>query len=380
VAVKKNKVKLDLASYPHYVIMGQRKIGKTTFFYELVKLITGSSDGGILISLGEECGFNHLEDLMFEEATIWSKEPEEDDDTRGFIQIVNDLVENRNTEWKDIKLIGLDTLDELFGIGTKQVFKEHLLAKGERCKSLNDALGGYGKGKERLLALVNEQIARLNRAGYAVFILAHTKNKLKEDAVTDKKYEIITNNLTDDLYGGVADKAQMIVNIVYDREIKENKNSDGKVVSGTILDSKRMMYFRDDNGLIDAGGRFKGLPEKLELSAENFMLAFEMGVNASKGVTLNEKQKEEIVKQEQKALEEQRIKMVQKEETSDSETKDNLVLDIKDLMKTKLTGGNKEEDGKSIKDKMSEYGLSVKELGNSTLSTLKKFYTFLKNL
>lgn len=378
-AIKRNKVKLDLASYSYYIIMGEEKIGKTTLFYELVKLVTGSTDGGVLISCSDEDGYNHLEDLQYEEALTWSKKPTKEDDSRGLTQVVDDLIDNRNTDWKDVKLVALDTLDGLIEIGTKQVFLEHLKDKGERCKSLNDALGGYQKGKERLIALVLEQISRLKRAGYAIFLLAHTKTKLKEDAKTERKYDFITNNLNDDLYKPISGKAQMVVNVVWDREIKEGKNDKGKVISGKILDSKRMMYFRNDSGLIDAGGRFVGLPEKLELGAENFMKAFEMGVNASRGYEIDEKQKAEIIAQEKKELEEKRKNLVASEDSEDSERKDTIVSEIRNIMKEKMLSGDKEA-GKVIKAKLSELGLEVKELQKANLSVLKEFSAWLLSI
>lgn len=377
-AIKKNKVKLDLCSYPHYVIMGLRKIGKTSFFHELVIKYTGSVDGGLLISCGNEDGFNHLEDIQYEEARDWDKEPDEEieDDDRGLVQIADDLVENRNTTYAGIKLLGFDTLDELVEIARQQVFLEHRRLKGETCKSLNDALGGYGKGRERLVDLINEQISRLNRAGYAVFVIAHTKNKVKEDLLTERKFDVITNNLNDDIFGGVADKAQMIVNIVYDREIKEEKNSKNKVVGGQILSSKRMMYFRDANGLVDAGGRFEGLPEKLELSAENFLKAFEIGVeNARKKTyTVEEttKQKEEEIKE----LEKDRKKLVNKENQGNTARKTDLINDIRANVKSIMQ--QNQDNSTIVGTKLKELGLTIKTLDTATLDVLKDFNSWLK--
>ena len=115
-----------------------------------------------------------------------------------------------------------------------------------------------------------EQVGRLRSVGYAVFILAHTKNKDKTDPVTGEQYEQVTNNLFTTYYNPIADICQMIVNIVIERDIKDGKQ----------IGSSRVMYFQS-NGLVDAGGRFTGLPEKLPLSADSFMSAFEMGVKGS---------------------------------------------------------------------------------------------------
>lgn len=362
---KINKVKLDLTSYPFYVIMGQRKVGKTTLFDGLVKLYTGKPEGGLLISCGDEGGFEAIDNIQVEEALTWDKEPENDEDNRGFVQIVDDLVLNKHDY--EIKLVGVDTLDELYRIATEQVYREHRRKYGQFPKSLNDALGGYGAGRDRLKELVVGQLTRLNRAGYAVFVLAHTKSKEKEDVLTGQKYDQITNNLNNDLYGAVADLAAMVVNIITEREIKDNK----------IVEVKRMMYFRD-NGIVDAGGRFKGLPEKLELSPENFMKAFEIGVKSSMEKPIDEKKAEELRQKELAVAEEKRQQLIEEENNSDSERKDELVEKIKDVIKHKATSSN--EAKTKIMTKLADLGLSVKELPNASFDVLREFALFLRDI
>ena len=56
-AFKKNNVKINLGSYPHYFIMGLPKVGKTTLMYELAKK-EYSLDEMILISCGNEQSFD----------------------------------------------------------------------------------------------------------------------------------------------------------------------------------------------------------------------------------------------------------------------------------------------------------------------------------
>ena len=61
-AIKRNKVKLNLGSYPPILIMGERKVGKSTLCYNLAELVY-SLDEMLLISLGKECSFRRLADL-----------------------------------------------------------------------------------------------------------------------------------------------------------------------------------------------------------------------------------------------------------------------------------------------------------------------------
>ena len=282
-----NTVGVTLGSYPHYIIMGGRKVGKTTLFADLVLYNYKDPMKGLLISCGDEDGYKAIDDLQVEDAKTWDM-IEDEDGNRGLVQIVDELISLRGTK-DQIEMVCLDTFDELVEIASKQVYEEHRNEKGKYPKSLNDALGGYGAGQRRVVELIKDIIRRLNQSGMAVFIIAHTKQKEVTDQMTDLKYEIVTNNLDSRFYSPIADTAQMVVNIVKERNIEgagvEKKTIKGKEVEVKVAGKQksidRYMYFRE-NTYVDAGGRFEGLPERLPLSAENFMKAFEMGVAASK--------------------------------------------------------------------------------------------------
>ena len=288
-AFKTNKVKVDLCSYPPYLFLAPKKFGKTTFWYKLVKEVWGSNEKGLLISFGNEEGYHSLDGIQVEVAKEWNAEYDEETELRGFIQIVDDIVEN-NKEY-GLKGICLDTFDTLVDVATKEVFKQHKKEKGTVCKSLNDAFSGYGRGKARLLELIDTQIERLRDIGLAVFILCHIKNKEKTDLISGEKYEMITNNLSDDIYGHVADAAQMVMVGALDREIN----------NGKIINESRVVYLRG-NSTIDAGGRFTDIPEKIELSPKAFIEAFEIAVKNSLE-NPDDKQIEKMKKEEIKTRE-----------------------------------------------------------------------------
>ena len=156
---------------------------------------------------------------------------------------------------------------------------------------MNDAFSGYGRGKARLLELIDTQIERLRDIGLAVFILCHIKNKEKTDLISGEKYEMITNNLSDDIYGHIADAAQMVMVGALDREIN----------NGKIINESRVVYLRG-NSTIDAGGRFTNIPEKIELSPKAFIEAFEIAVKNSLE-NPDDKQIEKMKKEEIKTRE-----------------------------------------------------------------------------
>ena len=182
---------------------------------------------------------------------------------------------------------------------------------------------------DRLLELVMNEIHKLDRLPVALFILGHTKYKGKKDTLTNDEYEQLTTNLRFDFYSPISNSAQMIVNLATERVIED----------GVQVDAKRYMYFTS-NGLIDCGSRFEGLPEKLELSAENFMKAFKMGVENSLKKSKVKHNVEELRKEEKKE-QELEVKQVQQEvEQQEKEEQQKSVDELKSQLKDKLKDTN----------------------------------------
>lgn len=378
-ARKVNKVKLDLRSYPHYFIMGMRKVGKTTLFRDLVLYNYKDPEKGLLISCGTENGYKALDDLQVDEAKVWDQEENEVGE-RGLVQIVDEIISLRGTP-EQIEMVCFDTLDELVEVATQKVFDEHRDEKLKYPKSLNDALGGYGAGQRRVNALIKEQVERLNQAGVAVFIIAHTKVKEKEDELTGEKYEMITNDLDSRFYNPLANTAQMIVNIVIDRTIsgagtvKKKIFKDKEIdveIAGRQVSNERVMYFRDNN-FVDAGGRFKGLPEKLPLSAENFMKAFEMGVQNSKTTTLTKTEEKEQLEAEEKENTEAGQRLLDKELM-------NKKVDYAQIINEKLSSNPDKEVLLQVSNIIKEYNIkkfdfeNLKDIDVSVLESIVKLF------
>lgn len=305
-AFKINKVKVDLCSYPPFILLAPKKFGKTTFWYNLVREAWGSDDKGLLISFGNEEGYHSLDGIQVEVAKDWTSEYDEETDLRGFVQIVDDIIDNNNEY--GLKGVCFDTLDTMVDVATKEVLRQHKKEKGTVCKTLNEAFSGYGRGKLRLFDIMNEQIARLRDAGLAVFILCHVKNKEKTDLMSGEKYEQITNNLTDDIYSNFADSAQMVMVGTFDREI----------VAGKIVSEDRVVYLRG-NSFVDAGGRFTEIPEKIELSPVAFLDAFESAVKAS----IKSKSDDKAISKMKATEEKIRKEKAEKAKVKDAENRNN---------------------------------------------------------
>jgi predicted transcriptional regulator len=278
---KVNKIKLDIGSYRHYW-RGIKKIGKTTLFRDLILEEYGDPNKGLLISMGNETGYQALDGLTYDEAKKWET----------FEEIVDDLVSNRKDN--EFKLIAFDTVDELVAITVDYAMRLHKSRTGKDAKSINEVLGGYGAGREFVKKSINTQISRLENAGYGLIFIGHTKLKDIKETAESEGYQQLTSNLSADYDGLFADKADILATFYNQRIIKD----------GVLKDKQRYIYFRND-GFIDCGSRFTGMPDKVEMSAKAYLDAFEQGVKASMTNKLSD---QEMAALKQKELAEKEAK------------------------------------------------------------------------
>lgn len=276
---KKNEVKVDIASYMHY-IRGQKKVGKTTLFNDLVSYIgKGVMDKGLLISIGDEDGYKTLDGLTVAVANDWE----------SFTDIVEELIENPQDN--DFKFIALDTVDELINIAIKEVYRLHKKQKGETCESLNKALGGYGAGRAKVKELVADEISKL-KTGYGLFCIGHTKLRDVNEKGMEESYQQLTTSLPFDFDSIFADKADVIATVSIDKQIvnveEVSAGKDKTKLLGSIGGVTRWIHFRDDNFNVDCGARFKDIVDKVELSAENYITAIEDAIKKASGKNSSE--------------------------------------------------------------------------------------------
>ncbi|MCQ2076951.1 MAG: ATP-binding protein [Bacteroidaceae bacterium] len=254
---KKNNVEVDITKYRHY-IRAVPKFGKTTLFYEVIKeLYNGDTERGLLISCGNEVGYKALEDLVVADCPTY-------DDVAD---VVDELCENK--EDNNFEVIAFDTVDTLIDITKRKVIQIDYKKTGTK-HEFNGCLGGYGAPRAKVTELITDMMGKLERAGYGIWFIGHTKIKdVKEKGGVE--YQMLTSNLNADydaIFSGMADVMMMGV---MEKSVDEDKHID---------EIKRYMYFRGDN-FIDAGGRFSTMPNRVELSAKNYIKAVKEGIAAS---------------------------------------------------------------------------------------------------
>lgn len=269
-----NRIKVDFGSYRHYW-RGVKKIGKTTMFRDIVKAQYGDTKYGFLISTGNETGYKALDDVYAHETPTW----------KSFVETIDDLIKNKADN--EFKVVAIDTIDEMVAIAMQETLDVHKTRTGKKAKSINDALGGFGAGKKYIDKLINEQITRLERAGYGLVFIGHTKLRDVKEKGESEPYQVLTSNLDANYDNIFADKADIIATFITDKIVKDNK----------IASKDRFIVFRDD-GYIDSGSRLAGMPDRVPMTAEEYLKAFHEGVQASKNVFSTEEEIEEIRKQE----------------------------------------------------------------------------------
>lgn len=351
--IKKNVVKCDLASYIHYW-RGVKKSGKTTLFYQLLLEKYGNLDKGVLLSLGNEIGYQALDGLNYVECPDWA----------SLVEAIDDLIENK-AEY-GMELVCFDTVDEWIVLAKEEVKRLHKKAKGTAAE-FNACFGGYGAPRDKVVELVDEQIARIRRAGYGVIYIGHTKIRdIKEKNGDD--YQQLTSNLNSDYDGIFANKADIVMTIAVEKNIDEAKH---------ISDTKRFMYFRSD-GFVDAGGRFADMPERVEYGAANYIKAFEEGVKGAIVGGATDKEIQKRVKTEQKERKAKADEYIENEKANHIDVERN--QELRNIIQDgfgQLSGDSKQ----AFKDKMAELGVkSFKNVDDIPTKSLEELVALLKEI
>ena len=344
---KTNKVKCDIGSYIHYW-RGVKKSGKTTLFYDLVKEQYKDLSKGLLIAVGDEIGYQALDGLVYVETPTWS----------DFTEVVDALVEENDN---DFAVIGLDTVDELVKLAQEEVKRIHRKTKGQPAE-FNACLGGFGQPRKKVEELIDAQLARLRRGGYGIIYIGHTKIRDVQEKNGDS-YQQLTSNLSADYDGIFANKADIVMTIVVEKDIDDNKHING---------TERYMYFRSD-GFVDAGGRFSEMPGKVKYGAANYISAFEAGVKGAITDKVSEKdiekrKKDEIAARAKAAAE---YSKAEKDNKADKEANKEIIAEIQD----KISGFDKKQMTE-IKKLMKE--LNIEDFKNPSETPTKDLQKILE--
>ena len=105
---KKNHVSINPLDYS-ICVLGEAKVGKTTLIKEVCEKIAGD-DGYLFLEFGDERGAAAIENINYENVEAWWSD--EDENIVGFADIVEDICENKTTDYPNLKVVIWDTYDQ----------------------------------------------------------------------------------------------------------------------------------------------------------------------------------------------------------------------------------------------------------------------------
>lgn len=267
---KKNIVRPNIFDY-NIAIFGQQGIGKSTLAYQVCHKLLG--DNYVIFNCGKEDGIKALPDAIYYDCPTWDE----------FDEIITDIVNERTSDdFKNLKVVVLDTIDEIFNMAENEVIR---LAKKKNpnITTLNEAFGGFGAGLQKTEELVLDALWRLKSVNVNIFVVGHTKSKTMTDVINDGEYDILTSNLSNRYFTSIATKMDVIGICYIDRDIiteKTNrKDIKGNVIERNVIANEaRKICFRSDDYVTASKSRFPDIEGIIDLNADDFINTIETAI------------------------------------------------------------------------------------------------------
>ena len=311
---KKNVIKIDPLSY-NIGLIGESGIGKTTIIKEMCEKLAGE-DGYMFLECGKEDGADGINGINYLNCPEWSMDYDEATNSIGFEDYIDDVVENKTTEYPELKTVVIDTFDQLCEIAKPEVIRMHNAENPDKpVKSIKAAFGGYMAGEDKAIEIVLDKLWELKTVGVHFIIIGHVKQRQQEDVATGQTYTSLTTNMSMRDFNAIKTKLHFLGVASIDREIVQEKTGktkkEGKkeveVMKGVITKESRKITFRDDSYSIDSKSRFADIVPEIPFDVDSLIKALTDAIKAeaSKGSkSISELEKE------QKAAEEERMKHI----------------------------------------------------------------------
>ena len=273
---KKTHVSLDPLNCS-LIFLGQPKVGKTSLMKEVAEKTVGE-DGYLFLEMYRESGANMIEGIVAEDVETWGK----------FKEIVEDIEANKDTDYKDLKVVFIDTWDNAILLAEKEALRLWNKENPEkRTDSILAAYGGFNRGPIKAAELLDDMKFRLEAVGIRVSIIMHVRDKELVDPVTEKAYHQITSNVSQTYFNRIKSNADIICVAYVDRDIAleqtGRKDIKGNDVKKSVIKSEtRKIKFRDQGFAIDAGGRLKHIVDEIDFDSDQFIDAITNALKAAR--------------------------------------------------------------------------------------------------
>ena len=313
----KNKLKVNPLAY-NLMLIGESGIGKTTVIKEYCDRL--APDKYIFLECGKEDGADAIDGINYINCPEWDMNYDKNTNSVGFATFIDDVVENRTTEWSDLKVVVVDTYDELFAIAEPEVIRMHNRQNPDkRVDSIKAAFGGFQGGEDKTLEIVLDKLWELKHMGICFILIGHTKTRNMTDPVTGQEYLQLTTNLPQKYFNGIKTKVHILGVASIDREIVKEKTGKKDFVTkkdiekGVVTNQTRKITFRDDNYVIDSKSRFADIVPEIPLNADALVNAITNAITAEMNKSNTNKSFDEIKKEQEAAEAENLLKLAEKE-------------------------------------------------------------------
>lgn len=278
---KRSTISDNLNDYS-IMLCGESGIGKTTVMSQLCEMEFGA-DGYLLLNTGDEEGVSAIDDVTYEDAPTYKK----------FVEISNDIIKNKNTEYPNLKIIIVDTLDQLIEATEAYAIddwnRSNMGNKNFKpAKSLNSVEGGFGAGYDVVFNLIYDKVRALANVGVKTWFVCHSKSKDIVDPLSGAAYTTLTSNMPQRYFNDFKTKVHVLGVACIDRTIsavgtgRQNIMNHQEITVNKIQEETRQIVFRDDSYSVDSKSRFAGIVDRIPLDATEFQKALKDAIKSSK--------------------------------------------------------------------------------------------------
>lgn len=361
-------------------LLGEAGIGKTSTIAEACEKEFGA-DGYMILDMGKEQGMEALEGYTYETCEDWKK----------FDEVTKDIIKNKTTDYPDLKVLVIDTLDQFVEIMTPYVInlwnKENLGKKNfEPAKTMNAAWSGFGKADDKLVELALNRVWELKKVGVNTWFTGHVKMRNKVDPLTQEEYSVLSTDISQRIFEGFKTKFHVIGIACIDRTIdvestgRKNIVTKKEVTVSKVKEEKRKIVFRDDNYSIDSKSRLSAIEPEIALDADELLRALKDAIKNSKkkaGSTpvkpaITKSTPTQTVQEEEVPFMEDNIDDIDTPATE--ETSSGYPEDLNGVIRTMFKECQDKELKSQVKSVIAEYG----KLNDVDEDGLKKIYDMMK--
>lgn len=322
---KKNHVSLNPLD-ANLCLLGLPKIGKTTIMKQVAEKLVGEN-GYLFLEMFRENGAKYIEDIVYENVPDW--------DT--FVEIIDDIVDNKASDYPELKVVFIDTIDNAIQLAEQESIrlwnKEN---PTKRTTAINAAWGGFQKGQDKALDLLQEQWFRLREVGVAFSLIGHVRQTTITDPITLDTYQQITSDVSQRYFNQIKKNIDLIGIAYIDREITKERTGKKNAVTGKdevvnkVTSEARKIKFRDSNYCVDSGGRMSQIVEEIDFDPDEFIKALTDALKAE--VEKGGKSIDARVKEDAKREKELEKRVAEQEEKAKSQAAvDDVVTQIVDF-------------------------------------------------